>query len=62
MGLLNDWMTALFCLAVIVVACFGKIVGCTLAAKWTGFPWREALSIGVLMNTKGWVGSCCGSS
>ncbi|KAI1713689.1 sodium/hydrogen exchanger family domain-containing protein [Ditylenchus destructor] len=55
MGLLNDWITVFFCVAVIVVACAGKIIGCTVAARWTGFPWRESLSIGVLMNTKGLV-------
>ena len=55
LNLLNDWTTALFCVAVIFVACVGKIVGCALAAKFSGFPWRESFSIGVLMNTKGLV-------
>jgi len=55
LGLLNDWMTGAFCLLVIVVACTGKIIGCTLAARSSGFPWRESFSIGVLMNTKGLV-------
>ncbi|OAQ28280.1 hypothetical protein K457DRAFT_20223 [Linnemannia elongata AG-77] len=35
------------------VACFGKIVGCTSAAKLQGMEWRESLAIGVLMNCKG---------
>ncbi|KAF8945508.1 K(+)/H(+) antiporter [Haplosporangium gracile] len=35
------------------VACFGKIVGCTGAAKLQGMEWRESLAIGVLMNCKG---------
>uniref|UniRef100_A0A915CKE2 Cation/H+ exchanger domain-containing protein n=1 Tax=Ditylenchus dipsaci TaxID=166011 RepID=A0A915CKE2_9BILA len=55
MGLLNDWTTLLFSVLVICVACAGKIIGCTLAARWTGFPWRESFSIGILMNTKGLV-------
>ncbi|ORZ14883.1 Sodium/hydrogen exchanger family-domain-containing protein [Lobosporangium transversale] len=35
------------------VACFGKIVGCTGAAKLQGMEFRESLAIGVLMNCKG---------
>ncbi|KAK3840260.1 MAG: Sodium/hydrogen exchanger family-domain-containing protein [Linnemannia elongata] len=35
------------------VACFGKIVGCTGAARLQGMEWRESLAIGVLMNCKG---------
>ena len=53
LGVLNDWKIWLFLLLVIFVACAGKIIGCTLAARFTGFKWREAFSIGVLMNTKG---------
>ncbi|GJJ75117.1 hypothetical protein EMPS_07475 [Entomortierella parvispora] len=35
------------------VACFGKIVGCTAAAKLQGMEWRESFAIGILMNCKG---------
>ncbi|KAF9120916.1 K(+)/H(+) antiporter [Mortierella sp. 14UC] len=35
------------------VACFGKIVGCTAAARLQGMEWRESFAIGVLMNCKG---------
>jgi len=35
------------------VACFGKIVGCTAAAKVQGMEWRESFAIGILMNCKG---------
>ncbi|KAI7821074.1 Sodium/hydrogen exchanger family-domain-containing protein [Gamsiella multidivaricata] len=35
------------------VACFGKIVGCTSAARIQGMEWRESFAIGVLMNCKG---------
>jgi Kef-type K+ transport system membrane component KefB len=36
-------------------AAAGKIGGCTLAARATGSSWREAFTIGVMMNTKGLV-------
>ncbi|KAI8595267.1 Sodium/hydrogen exchanger family-domain-containing protein [Dissophora ornata] len=35
------------------VACFGKIVGCTSAARMQGMEWRESFAIGILMNCKG---------
>ncbi|KAI1295976.1 K(+)/H(+) antiporter [Mortierella claussenii] len=35
------------------VACFGKIVGCTGAARLQGMEWRESFAIGILMNCKG---------
>ncbi|KAI8916315.1 Cation/H+ exchanger, partial [Gorgonomyces haynaldii] len=40
---------------VIVVACGGKIVGCSAAARLGGLPARESLTVGFLMNTKGLV-------
>ncbi|MET0394399.1 MAG: cation:proton antiporter [Chitinophagaceae bacterium] len=52
-GLLNDpylWWT---CLAIIGVAVTGKFVGSALAARFVGQSWRESLSIGALMNTRG---------
>ena len=38
---------------VIVAACGGKIIGCSTAAKFSGMKWRESLTVGFLMNTKG---------
>ncbi|KAF8985234.1 K(+)/H(+) antiporter [Entomortierella lignicola] len=35
------------------VACFGKIIGCSAAARLQGMEWRESFAIGVLMNCKG---------
>lgn len=35
------------------VACFGKITGCTIAARVQGMEWRESFAIGILMNCKG---------
>lgn len=52
-GLLNDsylWeITAL----IIFVAVLGKFAGSTLAAKYVGQNWKDSLSIGALMNTRG---------
>jgi Kef-type K+ transport system membrane component KefB len=38
---------------VVLVASAGKLGGSALAARITGVPWREALQLGVLMNTRG---------
>lgn len=52
-GLLNDpslWkLTGL----IILVAVAGKFLGSTLAAKFVGQNWKDSLSIGALMNTRG---------
>jgi Kef-type K+ transport system membrane component KefB len=52
-GLLStgeDWAV---CGLIVMVACLGKIGGCAGAARATGFSWRDAGAIGVLMNTRG---------
>jgi Kef-type K+ transport system membrane component KefB len=41
------------CALVIVVAIAAKGGGCMLAARWGGFSWRDAASVGVFMNTRG---------
>jgi Kef-type K+ transport system membrane component KefB len=38
---------------VLAVAIAGKVGGSAAAARFLGMPWREALSIGALMNTRG---------
>ncbi|QNA42957.1 cation:proton antiporter [Lacibacter sediminis] len=52
-GLLNDpylWkVTGL----IILVAVVGKFAGSALAAKYTGQTWKDSLTIGALMNTRG---------
>jgi Kef-type K+ transport system membrane component KefB len=52
-GLINDpylWkVTGL----IIVVAVVGKFLGSALAAKFVGQNWRDSLTIGALMNTRG---------
>ncbi|KAF9166004.1 K(+)/H(+) antiporter [Mortierella sp. AD011] len=35
------------------VACFGKVMGCSVAARFQGMEWRESFAIGFLMNCKG---------
>ncbi|KAF9540904.1 K(+)/H(+) antiporter [Mortierella hygrophila] len=52
-GLLDNGRIWGLVILVTFVACFGKIVGCTGAAKLQGMEWRESLAIGFLMNCKG---------
>lgn len=40
-------------LLIIVVAILGKLAGSAFAARFAGHSWRESLSLGVLMNTRG---------
>jgi Kef-type K+ transport system membrane component KefB len=51
--LLNDLNSWLICLAIIVVAVAGKLVGSMLMARWTSMSWHDSFAIGVLMNTRG---------
>jgi Kef-type K+ transport system membrane component KefB len=44
-----------YCLLIIVVAVFGKLSGSVISVRSAGVSWREALSIGVLLNTRGLV-------
>ncbi|TPX46972.1 hypothetical protein SeMB42_g03018 [Synchytrium endobioticum] len=49
-------MSVAYLLLVLVAVTVGKVGGCSTAAKFIGgLPLREALSVGVLMNTKGLV-------
>lgn len=52
-GLLNDaglWWT---CALIIAVAVTGKFFGSTIAAKFMRQSWKDSLTIGALMNTRG---------
>lgn len=52
-GLLNDlylWQVTGF---IILVAVIGKFVGSAIAAKYVGQTWKDSLTIGALMNTRG---------
>ena len=54
-GLISAPALWLICLLVIAIACFGKILGGMLSVRWMGETWRESLTLGVLMNTRGLV-------
>lgn len=54
-GLIQGFSLWLICLLLLLTACVGKIVGGALATRIVGRPWRDALSLGVLMNTRGLV-------
>jgi len=45
----------LYCGLIIVVAVAGKLLGCLVSVRSAGIGWREAFSVGVLMNTRGLV-------
>jgi Kef-type K+ transport system membrane component KefB len=40
---------------IVVVACVGKFGGALVAARWSGFEWRDSAALGILMNTRGLV-------
>src|SRR5665811_2287951 len=52
-GLLDDPYLWKVCGVVILVAITGKFAGSALAAKFVGQNWRDSLTIGALMNTRG---------
>ncbi len=52
-GLINDPYLWKVTGCIIVVAVVGKFVGSALAAKFVGQSWRDSLTIGALMNTRG---------
>ncbi|WP_067807308.1 cation:proton antiporter domain-containing protein [Actinomadura formosensis] len=39
--------------AIVLVACAGKILGAAIPGRLTGMPWREAGTLGLLVNTRG---------
>ncbi len=54
-GLIQGPSLWLICILVLLTACVGKIAGGAFATRLVGRPWRDALSLGVLMNTRGLV-------
>ncbi|MBB4036878.1 Kef-type K+ transport system membrane component KefB [Dysgonomonas hofstadii] len=52
-GLLNEPGLWLVCLGIIVLAIAGKTMGSALAARFVGNNWKDSLTIGALMNTRG---------
>ena len=55
LGLINTGEAWAMVILVITTACAGKIIGVTLTSRYTGMNWREAFSVGILMNTKGYL-------
>lgn len=54
-GQIQGLLLWLICLLIIVVACSGKLLGGAVATRMVGESWRDAFSVGVLMNTRGLV-------
>jgi Kef-type K+ transport system membrane component KefB len=54
-GLLAGGESWLYFVIILLVAIAGKLGGASLAARATGVPWREAATLGVLINTRGLV-------
>jgi len=54
-GLISAPALWFVCLLVVAIACFGKVLGGMLSVRWMGESWRESLTLGVLMNTRGLV-------
>jgi Kef-type K+ transport system membrane component KefB len=52
-GLVHSFRGWLICILIIATASVGKFGGGFAAARATGSDWREAASLGVLMNTRG---------
>jgi Kef-type K+ transport system membrane component KefB len=52
-GLIRGAEMWLYCFLIILVAVLGKFGGSALAARATGNSWRDASTLGILMNTRG---------
>jgi Kef-type K+ transport system membrane component KefB len=53
LGSVSGWEMWGLCLLIIGVAVAGKLGGTSVAARMSGLGWRESLSLGALMNTRG---------
>ena len=52
-GLINSPELWMVCLLLVTVAVAGKLGGCAIAARLVGESWKDSLTIGTLMNTRG---------
>jgi len=52
-GLLNEWYIWEATGLIILVAIVGKFLGSTIAARYVKLSWRDSLTVGALMNTRG---------
>jgi Kef-type K+ transport system membrane component KefB len=55
LDLLNDISMWYWAGIVLLGAVTGKMGGAIVAARWTGQPWRNAIALGALLNTRGLV-------
>lgn len=53
LGLLETPQDWLMCAGIIAAATVGKLGTSAIAGRLTGMPWRDALQLGALMNTRG---------
>jgi Kef-type K+ transport system membrane component KefB len=51
-GTMTGRLLWVMCALVVVTAMAGKFGGCAVAARVTGFGWRDSAKIGVMMNTR----------
>jgi Kef-type K+ transport system membrane component KefB len=51
--LLSEGTLWFYCALIIFVAVIAKLLACAVAGRASGMNWRDALSVGVLMNTRG---------
>jgi Kef-type K+ transport system membrane component KefB len=51
--LLSEGTLSFYCALIIFVAVIAKLLACAVAGRASGMNWRDALSVGVLMNTRG---------
>jgi Kef-type K+ transport system membrane component KefB len=54
-ALLGGGSLWLYSALILLVAVAGKLLGCVASVRLSGMAWREALSVGLLMNTRGLV-------
>ena len=54
-GLINSPVLWFLCALLLLIACLSKILGGTLSLKIFGESWKESLTLGTLMNTRGLV-------
>lgn len=52
-GLINSPELWCVCLLLVTVAVAGKLGGCAIAARLVGESWKDSLTVGTLMNTRG---------
>ena len=52
-GLLNDLNLWMVCLVIVLTAVLGKFGGTAIASRMVGQSWKDSLSLGALMNTRG---------